>query len=251
MAVVPGATSGTYNFAPSNSSLILEAFDRCRIRPTELITRHHMPSARMSLNLEMLDWSDSGINLWKVISGTINLVTGTATYVLDQSIETLTEVYYSQINGDGAGQNNDRIMVPVTRTQYAMIPNKLTQGTPTQYWLQMLAVPQVTFWQVPQQGAPNYVVSWYGLQRMQDANVGGGEAPDIVYRAYEALIGRLALRLWTKFGWEVSKNDAGAFKTHRDILKEEAENGWNNFQTRDQETGPMMIQPAVGVYGRM
>lgn len=246
MAVSPGSTSGTYGYAPSNFSVVLEAFDRCRIRPAN-IDRHMGPSARNSLNLEMLDWSNSGLNLWKVISGTINLVAGTATYLLDQSIETLTEVYYTQVNGAGAGQNNDRIMVPITRTQYAMTPNKGTQGTPTQYWLQMLAVPQVTLLQVPQIGAPNYVVNWYGLQRMQDANLGGGEAPDIVYRAYEALTAKLALRLWTKFG----DPDPAKFAAHRAVLKEEAETAWNNFQTRDQETGPMLIQPAVGGYGRI
>lgn len=246
MATVPGTSSGTYLFSPSNYSVLIEAFDRCRIRPAEL-TRHHMNSGRLSLNLELSDWSNSGINLWKVTAGVINLVAGIATYSLDQSIETLTEVYYTQVNGDGTGQNNDRIMVPVTRTQYAMIPNKLTQGTPTQYWLQMLAIPQVTLWQVPQQGAPNYVVSWYGLQRMQDANLGDGETPDVVYRAYEALCARMALRLLTKFGPE----DPAKFAALRTVLKEEAVVAWENFQTRDQETGPLIIRPAVGSYGKI
>lgn len=246
MATVPGTSSGTYTFALSNSSLVIESFDRCRIRPSEL-TRHHLNSARTSLNLEMLDWSNSGINLWKVISGTINLVAGTATYPIDQSIETLTEVYYTQVNGDGINQNNDRIMVPITRTQYAMITNKGTQGTPTQYWLQMLAVPQVTLWQVPSIGAPNYVVSWFGLQRMQDANLGGGETPDIVYRAYEALCARMALRLFDKFG----PTDPLQSSEMEKRLTARAQVAWDNFQTRDQETGPLLIQPNVGVYGRM
>lgn len=246
MAVVPGQPSGTYNFSPSNYSVVLEAFDRCRIRPAEL-TRHHMNSARLSLNMELVDWSNSGVNLFKVASGTVTLVAGTGSYAIDQSIETLTEVYYSQINGDGAGQNNDRIMVPITRTQYAMIPNKNTQGIPTQYWFQMLRTPQITLWQVPQIGAPNYVVSWYGLQRIADANLGDGETPDIVYRAYEALCARLALRLLTKFG----PDDPAKFTALRSVLKEEAEFAWVNFQTRDQENGPMLIQPAVGSYGRI
>jgi hypothetical protein len=221
------------------------------ITPADIVSRHLMPSARMSLNAELLDWANQGLPLWKVVSGTVNLAAGQATYVLDQSIETLTEVYYSQINGDGNGQNNDQIMVPVTRTQYAMIPNKETQGVPTQYWFQMLAVPQVTFWQVPQQGAPNFVATYYALQRMQDANVGGGEAPDIVYRAYEALMAKLAMRLWTKFGLKASGGNAQVYVAHRGFLKEEAETAWNNFQTRDQEAGPLILQPAIGSYGRI
>jgi hypothetical protein len=203
-----------------------------------------MMSARQSLSLEFVDWGNSGVQLWKIESGIIDLVPGQATYQLDQSIETLTEVYYTQVNGDGLGQNNDRIMVPITRTQYAMIPNKGVQGdSPSQYWLQMLAIPQVTLWQVPLTGAPNYVVSWFGLQRMQDANLGGGEAPDVVYRAYEALCARMAVRLFDKFGPENPAMEAR--------LEKRAEAAWNNFQTRDQETGPLLIQPAAGVYGRI
>lgn len=247
---LPGTSSGVYTWAPSNYALVMESFDRC-LMPPPMVERHHLISARYSLNAELSDWANQGFPLWKIISGTINLVPAVGTYAIDQSIETLTEVYYSQINGDGAGQNNDRIMVPLTRTQYAMIPNKQTQGTPTQYWLQMLATPQVTLWQVPQVGAPNYVVSWYGLQRMQDANLGSGETPDIVYRAYEALTAKMAMRLWTKFGFKASGGNAQLYTMHRGILKEEAENAWNNFQTRDQEIGPLKIQPGVGVYGRI
>lgn len=246
MATVPGQTSGTYNFNPSNYSIVLDAFDRCRVRPPEL-TRHHMNSARLSLNLMLVDWGNSGYNLWEIVSGTIDLVPGQATYTLPTNLETLTEVYYTQVNGDGAGANNDRIMVPITRTQYAMIPNKGTQGTPTQYWYQMLAVPQVTLWEVPNIGAPNYVVSYFALQRMQDANLGNGETPDVVYRGLEALTARLALRLLTKFGPE----DPAKFASLRTVLKEEAEVAWDNFQTRDQEAGPLIIQPAIGSYGRI
>lgn len=246
----PGQSSGTYTWAPSNYALIMEAFDRAQM-PPPMIERHHLISARYSLNSELSDWANQGYALWKITSGTISLVPGTATYAIDQSIETLTEVYYTQVNGDGAGQNNDRIMVPLTRTQYAMIPNKQTQGTPVQYWLEMLAVPQVTLWQVPSIGAPNYVVSWFGLQRMQDANLGGGETPDIVYRAYEALTAKMATRLWTKFGWKAAGNNPAVFAAHRNVLKEEAQTAWDNFQTRDQEIGPLKIQPAVGGYGRM
>ena len=246
MATVPGQPSGSYLFNPSNYSLVIDALDRCRIRPPA-INRHMLISARMTYNLILTDWANAGINLWNVVSGTIALEPSIATYTLPTNLETLTEVYYTQVNGDGSGQNNDRFMVPVPRTQYAMIPNKLTQGTPTQYWYEMLAVPQITLWQVPNIGAPNYVVSYYALQRMQDANLGNGETPDVVYRGLEALTSKLALRLLTKFG----PDDPARYASMRTVLKEEAETAWDNFQTRDQELGPIKIQPGVGNYGRM
>ncbi len=83
---LPGQSSGTYTWSPSNYALVLEAFDRA-LMPPPLVERHHLISARYSLNAELADWANQGYPLWKITSGTINLVAGTATYALDQSIE--------------------------------------------------------------------------------------------------------------------------------------------------------------------
>lgn len=244
----PGQTSGTYNFNPSNASVIIEAFDRLRIRPAAL-TRHHMNSARMSLNLMLVDWSNSGINLWKITSGTVDLVANQGTYTMPANLETVTEVYFTEVDGYGPGSNNDRIMVPITRTQWAMVPNKNVPGQPTQYWYDMLPTPQMTIWQPPDQtySAPNYVVSWFGLQRMQDAGLGNAQTPDVAYRALEALTSDLALQLLTKFGPD---NPATYDRLEKALLRQQ-ERAWNNMQSRDQELGPMLIQPNVGVYGKL
>ena len=239
MAVAPGQTSGTYDWFLSNSGVVIEAFDRIGLRPPEL-TRHHMMSARNSINLECLQWANVGINLFKVISGTINLIANQATYALQADLVTLTDVWYTTVNGNGAGYNQDRILTPVTRQEYAMIPNKLQPGIPNQFWYEMLATPTITFWQPPSQGAPDYVVNWFGLQQIQDANLGGGERPDIVYRAIDALCARLAWRLAIKF--------APAMTAAR---KDDATEAWNDFATRDQEMGGMVIQPNVSGYWRI
>ena len=241
MAVTPGTTSGTYGFALSNGEIIIEAFDRIGVRPQQL-DRHHMMSARTSINLELLNWANIGFNLWKETSGTIDIASGTATYTMPTNLVTVTEVWYSLVNGLGSGINSDRIMLPMTRTQYAQLPNKLQQGTPTQFWYQMLAVPQITLWQVPAPGAdaPTYVVNWYGLERMQDAEPTSGQTPDVVYRGLEALCARLSWRLAEKF--------APARMAEK---KELADAAFYDMQTRDQEMGPLLIQPQVGVYGRI
>lgn len=242
----PGTSSSTYGFGLSNGEILFESFDRIGVRP-QMITRHHLTSARNSLNLELLTWVNSGAPLWKIVSGTIELVANQAVYTLPTNLVTLTEMWYSQVNANGTGQNSDRIMVPLTRTEYAMIPNKLQPGTPTQFWYEMLAAPQVTLWQVPFTGAPTYVCNWFGLQQIQDAGIGSGETPDVVYRALEALCARLALRLFSKFGPE----NPAVRQVKRQELKEEADTAWADFATRDQEMGPQMIQPAIGVYGKI
>lgn len=239
MAVAPGSSSGTYTFQMANSSVVLEAFDRCGVRPTEL-QRHHMDSARNSLQLELLAWSNQGWNFWETVSGTINLVTGQATYAMPANLVTISDMFYSNVNGLGTGVNNDRIMQPITRDEYASLTNKLQQGIPTQYWYQMLITPQVTIWEVPAIGAPNYVLGWYGLSQIQDANLGGGEVPNIHYRAYDALCAGLAKRLARKF-----KPDA-----YQGVAQDFAE-AWEAMVRRDQEPGSTTFRPDVSSYSRM
>lgn len=234
-------SSGLYDFQLSNASVILEAFDRIEVHPPQ-IDRHMMESARRSLNFELLSWSNETWNFWKTTGGTIPLVAGQATYTLPLNLVTLEELYYSMVDGGGAGIDSDRIMVPIERTQYAQIVNKLQGGIPTQYWFQMLLVPQVTIWMVPQAGqsAPRFVLNWYGLQQIQDATLSSGETPDIHYRATDALCARLAARLAEKFRPDQLKDKMAL-----------ADIAWNNLQRRDQEPGPTSLRFNISSYGTL
>lgn len=241
-------TSGTWDYGLTTAGLVLEAFDRIQLRPTQL-EPHHFASARQSINLELMDWSNEGFNFWETAAGTIPLVANQATYTLPTNLVTITEMYFSQVNAGGAGVNQDRIMIPITRTQYAQIVNKLQQGIPTQYWLQMLYVPQITIWEVPQAGqvAPGYVLGWYGLQQIQDANIGGVEAPDVHYRALDALAARLTFRLAEKFL-------PFALPTRAAVMQEKkglAEEAFNKMARRDQEPGVTTIRANISAYGRI
>lgn len=239
-------SSGTFDFTLADSSVIFEALDRIGLRPPQ-IDRHHLISARNSMNLEFVDWEDAGFNAWRLTSGTINLVVNQATYTLPTNLVMLTEIWYSQVNGNGAGVNQDRILMPITRTQYAMVSNKLQQGIPTQYWFQMLLTPQITIWQVPQVGAPSYVLNWYGLEQMEDANIGGGETPNVARRALECLCARMAFRLCEKFG----PSNPQARQAMMQEKKALADDAWDKMVRRDQEPGPMSVQPNIAAYGRL
>lgn len=264
----PGYPSGTYSYSLTNSGLIYEAFDRIKIRGPE-ITRHHLLSARQSLALALISWSNRGINLWRMTGGTINLAAGQELYAIPPSIVALTEVWYSQPDGtqttyltdgygnlvlDGNGQpivltggsasgNNttDRMMAPITREQYASIPNKYQVGTPTQYWFQRLVQPSLTIWQVPATGAPTYVLRWYGLQQIMDAQIAGGETPNVVNRAIDALVAEMAHRLATKFSDRTTEMDR----------KADAAEAWQLFAANDTEAGPMIMRPNLSGYARM
>lgn len=237
---LPGDTSGTYDFEMSNAQILSEAFDRIQIRGPAL-TRAHLISARQSLQLELQRWSNLGTNLWKIDSGTINLVAGTGTYVLPQQLELLTDLWFRSVNGASATDDTDRIMLPITRSQYAAIPTKGMTGQPSQYWYQRLPTSQITIWPVPQQGAPDYVLNWFGMLRIQDAGIGSGETPNIVYRAYDALCAALAYRLAIKYA---SAEMQAARKAERD-------EAWADFTYNDQESGSALVSPNLSGYARV
>lgn len=232
-----GTTSNTFLFAPPISDVFLEAFERCQIRGTAL-TRRHMISAKRSINLELATWSNRGINLWKVTGPvTIPLVVGTPTYAVSINSEAILDVYYTTVDGGGTGVDIDRIMLPISRTQYAMIPNKLQSGTPTVYWYDKLTTPQLTFWEPPATGSPTNVVKYYYLQRVQDAAPVNGQIADVPYRFVDTLCAGLARRLARKFAPQLY-----------DTLKQEAAESWNETIMNDQENAPISIQPTIAGY---
>jgi hypothetical protein len=243
----PGSPSNTTNFGLSNGMLVLEAFERLGIDDPQIV-RNKIRTATISLQLELQRFGSParGINLWNVLENqVINLVEGQATYPIADNILAITDMWYSTINGNGAGYNLDRILTPITRQQYSQIPNKLQPGTPTQWWFQKLPDQQVTIWQPPSQAAPNYLIFYNALQRIDDANLGSGETPDVAYRALDAVCARLAYRLVKKV---IPRQEWATVLPAMKADKEEAD---ADFFTEDQEDGPMIIQPNVAPYGRL
>jgi hypothetical protein len=125
------STTGTTSFNLDVNDLIEEAFERCG---RELRTGYDFRTARRSLNLLTIEWSNKGINLWTVEQGVIPMVTGQAMYplpvdtidLMDQVIRTNNGVQSNQID-----INISRIAEPT----YMSLPNKLAQGRPIQVWI--------------------------------------------------------------------------------------------------------------------
>ena len=239
MAIVPGSTSGVWDFGLSNGQIIIEAFDRIGLRPPQL-ERHHFVSARNSINLELIWWSNQGVNLWQVSQGTVTLTAGVATYTLPANLVTLTDVWYTVVNGAGSGLDQDRTVVPMTRQEYAQMPNKMNPGQITRFWLEMLETPRITFWQPPLTGSPSVEVNYFGLVRSQTANLGTGERPDVLNRGLDALCARLSWRLAMKFAPTLEKQ-----------RKADGDEAWGNFAARDQEDGDISIHPDISTYARI
>jgi hypothetical protein len=152
------ATSGSRDFNLEVAELIEEAYERCGL---EVRTGYDARTARRSLNLMFADWANRGLNLWTVKQGTQALTAGTATYTLDASYTDLLEVV---VRRSGTDYELDRM----SRSEYLNLPNKTTQGRPSQYYYNRQVTPEITLWATPDSSTDSLV--YYYVQRIEDAD---------------------------------------------------------------------------------
>ena len=159
------------------------------VRPSAVL-QEHMEAARMATNMMLSNWSNRGVNLWAVDLVTVPLVQGQSTYTVDSNTVVMLDAYISTTTGS---QTTDRIIMPISRTEYANYPNKQQQGFPTTFWYDRLLSPNVTIWPVPDGTQTN--LKYYRVKQLQDANMQGAETVDVPYLWLEAFAYGLALRL--------------------------------------------------------
>jgi len=115
-----------------------------------------------------------------------------ATYPVDGNTVTMLDAY---VQNDDSGANIDRLILPISRTEYASYPNKEQQGFPTVFWFDRLLSPSVTLWPVPNtDNGPQYL-KYYRVTQIQDSGLQNGQTVDIPYLWLEAFAYGLALRL--------------------------------------------------------
>ena len=182
-------TSGTYNFNPSLGELTLYAYNLIGIRNTAVL-QEHMTAARMASNLLLANWANRGVNLWAVDLITVPLVQGQATYSVQGNTVVMLDAYIETVTD---GIPTDRIILPVSRTEYASYPNKEQQGFPTVFWFDRLISPEVTLWPVPD-GSQTYL-KYYRVRQIQDSNLTSGQTVEIPYLWLDAFASGLAARL--------------------------------------------------------
>lgn len=229
--------SGTTLWQLSSADAVLEAYERIQIRPAA-ITDEHMLSAARSANLELQTWANRGVTLFAVQQGTpIPLVQGQAVYTLPTNCIQMLDTYYSFPNGDGT--YTDRILLPMTRTEYAEIPQKGLQAPPNRYWFQRTATPSITTWQVYDGIQPLAVINYFYMRQMYDVTLFGTQTIDGMNRFLEAFITGLTARLAEKFApaqWEAKVAIARA--------------AWGEASIEDREQGPLIIRPNFAGYYR-
>jgi hypothetical protein len=185
------ATSGTATFNPEIVEIVEEAYERCGL---ELRSGYDLKTARRSLDIMAAEWSNKGINLWTVESGTLSLTTGTATYTLPADTIDLLET----VIRTGSGSNQQDLSINrISVSTYATIPNKNNQGRPIQIYVDRQATPKVSVWPTPD-SSTTYTLAYWRLRRIEDAGRAGSNTYDVPSRFIPCLVAGLAYHIATK-----------------------------------------------------
>ncbi len=200
-------TSETTEFNPQIDDIIEEAFERTGVRGTR--TGYQLRSARRSLNIMFQEWGNRGVHLWKVKLAKVPLVEGQAEYNyaadsnnFPQDIDTVLEAYYR--NNSTTTAPVDVALTKIDRSTYSQTPNKLTKGTPSQYYVERKLNPSVFLYATPSSSVSStttptsFQFCFYYLSKIQDVGAYNNTS-DVVNRFYPCMMSGLAYYLSLKY----------------------------------------------------
>lgn len=226
-------TTNTFAFNPSLGETTLWAFSRCGVRRTA-VTQEHFADARTTANMILSDWANEQPNLWTVELISLPLVQNQATYNVPANVILMLDAYIQINNG---ALPIDLYMYPISRTEWAAFPDKITAGRPTVYWFDRLIAPTVTLWQPPSDAS--WTFYYYAVRQMQDAGLANGGTVEVPYYFLKAFGDRLAAELAVMYAPE-----------RAEALMALADKSWEKAAKRNAEDVPLFITPGMQGYYR-
>jgi len=214
-------TSGSRDFNIDVGEIIEEAYERCGL---EVRTGYDARTARRSLNLMFADWANRGINMWTVAQGTITLTQGQATQTLTADVVDVLEVVLRRSNTDFEVER-------ISRGEYATLPNKTTQGRPSQFWFNRQIEPVINLWAVPENSTDQLI--YYYVQRIEDADA-LVNTTDMPFRFYPCMVAGLAYYIAMKKAPERIQ-----------LLKSVYEEEFQRASDEDEDRVPLKLQPSI------
>jgi hypothetical protein len=215
------STSGTRSFNVDVSEIIEEAFERCGL---EVRTGYDATTARRSLNIMVAEWANRGLNLWTVTEGTTTLTQGVADYTLSADVIDLLDVVLRR-NG------TDYELGRISRGEYLTLPNKTTQGRPSQFFFDRTITPTIKLWANPENSTDELV--YYYSRRIEDAGafVNNMQVP---FRFYPCMVAGLAYYMAMKRAPERVA-----------MLKAVYEEEFTRAAEEDEDRVPLKLQPSA------
>ena len=206
-------TSGTTTFDKTFSidEIIEEAFERLGIQD---VTGYHLKTSKRSLNIMLQEWGNRGIHYWEIDDTNIDLIEGQSDYDFFRSsadgtsavttptngITGMSDVLEAQLRSNRTSTDqSDSPMTKVDRSTYAGFSNKLSKGTPNQYWVErFIDKVRVHIYPTPDSTNASKDMHFYYIKRIQD--VGDyTNATDVPFRFVPCMVSGLAYYLAQKY----------------------------------------------------
>ena len=210
-------TSGTATFDKTFAidEIIEEAFERIGLQS---VAGYQLKNARRSLNILFQEWGNRGLHYWEIGDTNIDLIEGQAEYTFFRSSDDGTSaVTVGGTSGSSTfgladvleatfRQNrtqttqSDSALTKIDRSTYSAIANKLTKGTPAQYFVQrFIDKVTVTLYPTPDSSAASKDVHINFVKRIQDADSTYTDATDVPFRFVPCMVSGLAFYLAQKY----------------------------------------------------
>ena len=211
-------TSGTTTFDKTFSidEIIEEAFERLGQQD---VTGYQLKTSRRSLNIMLQEWGNRGIHYWEIAELDLDLVQGQSEYKFFRAssdgtsatsnpngIYGMSDVLEAQLRNNRTATNqSDSPMTKVDRSTYAAFSNKLSQGTPNQYWVQrFIDHVSISVYPTPDSTNASKDMHFYYIKRIQD--VGDyTNATDMPFRFVPCMVSGLAYYLSMKYAPQMTQ----------------------------------------------
>ena len=176
-------------------------------------------SARRSLNIMLQEWGNRGIHYWEIGELDLDLIEGQAEYKFYRAssdgtsatsnpngIYGMSDVLEAQLRSNRtATDQSDSPMTKVDRSTYAAFSNKLSQGTPNQYWVQrFIDHVSISIYPTPDSTNASKDMHFYYIKRIQDIGA-YTNATDMPFRFVPCMVSGLAYYLSMKYAPQMTQ----------------------------------------------
>ena len=211
-------TSGTVIFDKGFAvdDIIAEAYERIG---SQVTSGYQLKTARRSLNILFQEWGNRGLHYWEVAETNIDLIEGQAEYTFYRSSDDGTssstnassnvygvaDILEATIRTNRTATTQaDSALTKIDRSTYSALANKLTKGTPAQYFVQRF-IDKTTLTVYPTADSTNASkdLHFYYVKRIQDADSTYTDATDVPYRFVPCMASGLAFYLEQKFNPQI------------------------------------------------
>ena len=206
-------TSGTTTFDKTFSidEIIEEAFERLGIQN---ISGYQLKTSRRSINIMLQEWGNRGIHYWEIEETNLDLIEGQSDYDFfresadgtsavttpTNGITGMSDVLEAQLRSNRTQTTqSDSPMTKVDRSTYAGFSNKLSKGTPNQYWVErFIDKVRIHIYPTPDSTNASKDMHFYFIKRIQDAGA-YTNATDVPFRFVPCMVSGLAYYLSMKY----------------------------------------------------